>query len=92
MNNETNKPLDTIRDGILKATIWKNPGKDDKPPFYSVRIIRSYKDEKGSWHDTDSFSGAELLRVSHLADITYSEFLIHKAKYRAGRDVTGTAA
>ena len=65
------KPLATIRDGALKATIWKNEG--EKGPFYSVRITRTYTDEQGNYHDSDSFSGSELLRVARLAGKAYDE-------------------
>lgn len=72
MTQKTNsKPLATIRDGALKASIWKNQG--EKGPFYSVRITRTYTDEQGNYHDSDSFSGSELLRVARLASKAYDE-------------------
>ena len=92
MNTETKKPLDTIRDGSLKATIWQNPGKADKPPFYSVKITRLYKDEKGVWHDSDSFSGTELLQIARLANLAYTNISVYKARDRAERQVAGSAA
>jgi hypothetical protein len=66
------KPAATIRDGALKATIWRNTG--DKGEFHSVRFTRTWKDEQGHYHDSDSFSGAELLRLAHLATKAYDEF------------------
>ena len=81
MNTHSNKPVDTIRDGSLNATIWMNPRENGN--FYSVQITRSYKDEHGNWHETDSFSGSELLRVARLANIAYSEILIYRAKDRS---------
>ncbi len=63
------KPTETLRDGSLKATIWKN--ESDKGPFYSVNLTRIYKDEHGKYHDTDSFTGTELLRIAHLATKAY---------------------
>lgn len=92
MTTETNKPVDKIRDGALVATIWKNPGKGDKPPFYSVEISRSYQDEEGAYHDSHSFSGSELLRAARLMNIAYSEILIHRAKDRAAAEASGSAA
>ena len=64
-----NQPEDTLRDGNLKATIWKNAG--EKGAFFSVNLTRSYKDDAGNYHDSDSFSGAELLRIAHLAGRAY---------------------
>ncbi|UYV12393.1 MAG: hypothetical protein NCW75_13975 [Phycisphaera sp.] len=73
----TNKPAETIRDGSLKATIWKNPPKtgDDKGPFYSVQITRTWRDEHGTYHDSDRFSRSELLRVARLANRAYDREL-----------------
>ncbi len=62
-------PIETLRDGRLKATIWKNHG--DKGNFYTVTFSRSYKDEDDNWKDSDSFSGSELLRIAHLSTRAY---------------------
>ncbi|MEO1525497.1 MAG: hypothetical protein AAFX06_08670 [Planctomycetota bacterium] len=62
----TNKPADTIRFGTLKGTIWRNPGKDGKPPYYSVNYSRGYTDERGDWRDTDSLSEADNLKLGVL--------------------------
>lgn len=80
MSTQTNKPIDSIRDGDLKATIWKNLG--EKGTFYSVDISRTYQGSDGNYHDSHSFSGAELLRVSRLADIAYTEIGIHRQNDR----------
>lgn len=77
MSNQTQKPVKTLRDGAIKAVIWKNAG--DNGPFYSVQFVRSYKDSEGNYHDTDSFSNAQLLKVSQLAIKAYEE----TAKLRA---------
>lgn len=74
--SETNRPVQTLRDGSLKATIWANFG--DKGTFYSVQLTRIWKDEQGKYHDSDSFSGSELLRIARLAHIAYDEILIHR--------------
>jgi hypothetical protein len=63
------QPEDTLRDGLLKATIWKNEG--EKGAFYSVNLSRSYQDDAGNYHDSESFSGSELLRIAHLAGRAY---------------------
>ena len=64
-----NTPETTLRDGNLKATIWKNVG--EKGAFYTVSLTRTYKDEGGDYHDSNSFSGSELLRIAHLAKRAY---------------------
>lgn len=81
----TQKPIDTIRDGELKATIWANLGENGT--FYSVDISRTYQDAEGNYHDSHSFTGTELLRVSRLADIAYTEIgiLIRKDRQAASQ-------
>ncbi len=64
-----NPPRDVLRDGNLKASIWRNEG--EKGPFYSVNLARTYRDEQGTVRDAHSFSGGDLLRVSELARKTY---------------------
>lgn len=77
-----NKPLETIRDGRLKATIWKNPPKDDdgKGPMYSVRFTRTWRDEQGTYYHSDRFGGSDLLRIARLAHIAYDEIAIDRAE------------
>ena len=67
--NANDKPIETIRDGSIKATIWKNFG--DHGNFHTVQITRAWKDDQGNYHDGDSFSGSQLLRVAHLAAKAY---------------------
>ena len=75
MSTQKNKPVDTIRDRELKATIWKNFGKSGT--FFTVEISRTYKDDQGKYHPSHSFNQDQLLRVSRLADIAYSEVAHH---------------
>lgn len=65
MTVTSNKPAKMLRDGNLKAVIWRNEGKNG--PFYSVYFSRVYKDDDGLFHDTDSFTNGDLLRLSHMA-------------------------
>lgn len=64
-----NRPTETLRDGSLKATIWKNFG--DNGNFYTVTLARSFKDEADQWQETSSFSGSQLLRIARLAGRAY---------------------
>ncbi len=81
MTTTTNsKPLETLRDGSVKATIWRNDS--DKGGFYSVRLTRTWKDEQGQYHDSDSFSGSELLRIARLANIAYDAIQAYRANDR----------
>lgn len=71
MTTNTTRPTATLRDGSIKATIWKNTG--EKGDFFSVQLTRTWKDAQGAYHDSDSFTGTELLRVAHLATKAYDE-------------------
>lgn len=66
---ETRPPADVIRDGALKATIWRNEGEDG--PFYSTSLARTFEDRDGNLRDAHSFSGSDLLKVSELARKAY---------------------
>lgn len=63
------QPADVIRDGNLKATIWRNEA--ESGPFYATSFVRTFRDSEGQFHDTNSFVAADLLRLSELARKTY---------------------
>ena len=65
----SNKPERTLRDGALKATIWKNSS--EKGDYYTVDLARIYKDKQDQFQETNSFSANDLLKVSHLATQAY---------------------
>lgn len=67
------KPEATIRDGSLKATIWKNDS--EKGAFYSVDLVRGYKDKDDNWQETSSMTGAELLRAANILTNAYNRIL-----------------
>ena len=69
MSTTENKPAHTLRDGALKATLWKNEG--SKGPFYSAQFSRTFRREDGSYGDSDSFTGADLLKLANLARKAY---------------------
>lgn len=67
--NSAQKPAITLRDGAIKAAIWRNEKEDGA--FYSVTFSRTYKNGEGKYADANSFSGAELLRLAQLATKAY---------------------
>lgn len=69
MTTEKQTPARTLRDGAIKAVIWRNDG--EKGTSYSVQFWRSYKDASETWHEVNGFSGTELLKVAHLAGKAY---------------------
>ena len=68
----SDKPEFTIRDGSVKATTWRNSG--ESGDYFTTSFTRTYRDEKsGDLRDTNAFSGAELLKVSALAQEAYQQ-------------------
>ena len=60
-----NKPIETLRDSRLKASIWENAS--EKGPYYTVSLAKIYEDKDGHLQETQSFSSSVLLRVAELA-------------------------
>ena len=63
------KPVDEIRIGRVKATVWKN-GTEDQPR-YNVTFSRLYK-EGDQWKSTHSFGRNDLLVLRKVADQAHS--------------------
>lgn len=66
----SNRPVEVIRDGSLKATIWENEGENGI--LYSTTLARTYHANDGALKDSHSFSGSELLRIAELARQAYA--------------------
>lgn len=66
----TNRPVDTLRDGKLKATIWRNEG--ETGAFYAVTLSRLFEKDD-ALHDGHSFTGGDLLKVAELARKAYEQ-------------------
>ena len=64
------KPILTIRDGALKASIWANQT-DEGKTFHSVTFGRTFTDNAGNAKSSTSFSGSDLLKIARLADKAY---------------------
>ena len=91
MSNATKqRPVETLRDGAVKAAIWKNEGENGT--FFNVTFARTYKNGDGNLHDTDSFSGTQLLKLARLADKAYDRTAeLAKAEKSDDTDDTGNA-
>lgn len=63
---DQNRPAATLREGSLKATIWRNEGQHG--PFFATEITRTYKDRDGNFRDSHSLMEGDLLRAGKLAD------------------------
>jgi len=74
-NNENTpapkRPEATLRDGSIKASIWRNEA--ESGAFRSTTFARSYEDKDGNPRDTHSFAGTDLLKVAELARQAYAK-------------------
>ncbi|MEO1361014.1 MAG: hypothetical protein AAFU81_11800 [Pseudomonadota bacterium] len=69
MSEDKKRPLETMRDGNIKAAIWEN--EHDGKRLHNVQFTRLYRDQEGNTRDAHTFSGADLLKVSRLAERGY---------------------
>ena len=63
------KPVDEIRIGRVKATIWRNG--TDEQPRHNVTFSRLYKDGD-QWKSTQSFGRNDLLVLAKVADLAHT--------------------
>lgn len=78
------KPVVTIRCYPVEAAIWRN--ESAKGAFHTATFSRSYKDDKDEYHNTDSYSGSQLLQLGHLSNKVYDriEKLNREARVQPG--------
>lgn len=74
------KPIHTIRDGMLAASIWRNEAPDGKT-IYNVSFSRSYMKED-TWQTAFSYARSDILKIARLAEQAYDWI---NAKPRAER-------
>lgn len=63
------KPIRTLRDGAIFASIWENTREEGS--FLNVSFGRTYTDAAGNPQNAESFGGLDLLRVARLAAQAY---------------------
>ena len=62
----TNKPVEEVRIGSVKAAIWKN--ETETGPRFNVTFQRLYRDGDNGWRSADSFGRDDLLVLAKVAD------------------------
>ncbi len=70
-NDQRSRPAETLREGSLKAAIWRN--ENHKGTYHSVTLARTYKDRDGNLQDTNSFRSKDMLALSELARRTHHQ-------------------
>lgn len=75
-----NAPVETLRDGALKVSIFKNEYENGTQ--FSLEPGRIYTDARGSIRESKSLSGSEPLRMSRLLDKGYDRVGQFKAELK----------
>jgi hypothetical protein len=56
-------PVDEVRAGLVKATVWENKSTDGKP-FRTISLQRSYKEkDSDQWKNTESYRISDIPRL-----------------------------
>ena len=76
MTKETNQgPVETLRDGFLKATIWSNEG--EHGTYFTIDFAKTYEKD-GELHDGRSLNSQDLLPMAELARQAYRRVRAHQ--------------
>jgi len=62
-------PVDTLRDGALKATIWRR--QSETKDYFTTSFAKTYSDKEGALKDGHSFGQSDLLGVAELARLAH---------------------
>ena len=66
--NERSKPVFESKMRQIRASVFKNQGKDGKP-FYNTHLVRRYKSGVDEWSNSSHFTGeADLVLARQLID------------------------
>lgn len=68
VDQKKNAPVEVLRDGALKATIWRNEG--EKGSFFSTTLSKTFE-LNGAPKDGYSLNRSDLLGISELARQAY---------------------
>jgi hypothetical protein len=80
-----NRPIETLRDGALKISIFRNRG--DNGDRYSMVPGRIYTDDKSNEiRETSSLSGSEPLRMANLLTKGYERVAEFRAQAKEDRE------
>jgi hypothetical protein len=65
------QPIHAIRLKNVRAAIWVNRT-EAGATYMNVTFSRSYRDQEGNWHTTESFGRDDLLLLAKVADVAHS--------------------
>jgi hypothetical protein len=67
---EKQQPVHAVRLRNVRAAVWAN--RNENGTYYTVTFSRSYRDQEGNWHTTESFGKDDLLLLAKVADVVHS--------------------
>ena len=65
------QPVHAIRLRNVRAAIWVEPDRG-RCTYLNVTFSRSYRDQEGNWHTTESFGRDDLLLLAKVADLAHT--------------------
>jgi hypothetical protein len=68
--DDKQQPVHTVRLRNVRAAVWAN--RNDGGTYYTVTFSRSYRDQEGNWHTTESFGRDDLLLLAKVADVAHT--------------------
>lgn len=77
-HEKTNKPIETKQFDRVHAALWKQQGQGDAPSseFWTLTLSRSFKNDKGEWQKTNSFTERDLPHLVLAVDWAMKELLL----------------
>lgn len=67
---EKQQPVHAVRLRNVRAAVWAN--RNDAGTYFTVTFSRSYRDQEGNWHTTESFGKDDLLLLAKVADVVHT--------------------
>ncbi|MGB7329257.1 MAG: hypothetical protein WBD31_30530 [Rubripirellula sp.] len=81
-SNENNKPVKKFRLRGISASVFENQTEKGQT-FYKVTLSRSYKDSKGGFKSTNTFSRDDLPLLTEVANAAWRDILKREAEATA---------
>ena len=81
-----NLPEKKFRAGAISATIWSNPGQNNKGEeinFSTVSLVRSYKDKNDQWQNTTSMRANDLPKAALVLTKAYEYLVLQQQEVAA---------
>jgi hypothetical protein len=67
-----NQPVNEIKSGMIRATLWCNESSDSNDPWYSVTVSRLYKGDEDTWRSSNTFRKKDLPLLGKVIDDAYN--------------------